>query len=74
VASLTSYTGVVGDANAAVAVESDGCHLARTSGSVLVVPIVARHGVIVIVIDVSAGMLVLQQRGLQVNAINACEG
>jgi hypothetical protein len=69
----TSYTGVVGDADAAVAVESDGCHLACTSGSMFVVPVVARHGIIVIVIDVSAGMLVLQQIGPQVNAISARE-
>ena len=64
-ASLTSYTGIVGDSDAAVTVESDGCHLACTSGSVLVVPVVARHGVIIIVIDVSTGVLVLQQTGPQ---------
>jgi hypothetical protein len=74
VATLTSYTGVVGDADAAVTVESDGCHLSCTSGSVLVVPVVPRHGIVVIVIDVSAGMLVLQQIGPQVNAISAREG
>jgi proline racemase len=61
VAVRTSYAGVVGDADAAIIVEGDGCHLACTSSSVLVVSVVARHGIIVIVIDVSAGMLVLQQ-------------
>jgi hypothetical protein len=41
---------------------------------VLVVPVVAWHGIIVIIIDVSAGMLILQQTGAQVNAISAREG
>jgi hypothetical protein len=71
---LTSYTGVVGDTNATVTVESDGCHLACTSGSMLVVPVIARHRIIVIVIDISTGMLVLQQICPQVSAISAREG
>jgi hypothetical protein len=59
VSGLTSYTGVVGHPDPAVAVESHGCHFTRTSRSVFVVPVVSRHRVVVIVVDVGAGMLVL---------------
>jgi len=58
---LTSYTGVVGHPDPAVAVEGHGSHFACTSRSVFVVPVVSRHRVVVIVVDVCAGMLVLQQ-------------
>jgi prophage tail gpP-like protein len=58
---LTSYTRVVGDSDAAVAVKGHSGHLAGTSRSVLVVTVVTRHRVIVIIIDVSAGVLILQQ-------------
>jgi hypothetical protein len=57
---LTSYTGVVGHTDSAVVVEGHGCHFASTSRSVFVVPVVPRHRVVVIVVDVGAGMLVLQ--------------
>jgi len=59
----TSYTGVVGHPDPAVAVEGHGSHFACTSRSVFVVPVVPRHRVVVIVVDVGAGMLVLQQTG-----------
>ena len=57
----TSYTGVVGHSDPAVGVEGHGCHFARTSRSVFVVSVVPRHRVVIIVVDVRAGMLVLQQ-------------
>jgi hypothetical protein len=65
----TSYTGVVGDPDTTVSVERDGGHLTRTPRAVLVVPVVSWHWVIVIIIYVGAGMLVLQQTGSQVSAI-----
>lgn len=65
---LTSYTGVVGHTDPAVAVEGHGCHFACTSRSVFVVPVVSRHRVVVIIVDVGAGMLVLQQTGPRVSA------
>ena len=65
---LTSYTGVVGHTDPAVAVEGHCCHFARTSRSVFVVSVVPWHRVVVIVVDVGAGVLVLQQNGPQVSA------
>ena len=68
VTGLTSYTGVVGHPNPTVVVEGNGCHFAGTSRSVFVVSVVSRHRVVVIVVDVGAGMLVLQQTGPRVSA------
>jgi hypothetical protein len=69
VAILTSYARIVGDSDAAEIVEGDGRHLARTSGPVFVVAVVPRHRVVVIVINIGAGVLVLQQRDPQVNEL-----
>lgn len=65
----TSYTGVVGDPDTTVTVESDGGHLTRTTRAMLVVTVVPRHWVVVIIVYVGAGMLVLQQNGSQVSVI-----
>ena len=64
----TSNTSVVGNSDPAVTVESHGCHFTRTSRSVFVVPVVSRHRVVVIVVDIRAGMLVLQQTGPRISA------
>jgi hypothetical protein len=69
VAILTSYARIVGDSDAAETVEGDSRHLARTSGPVLVVAVVPRHRVVVIIINIGAGVLVLQQRDPQVNEL-----
>jgi hypothetical protein len=61
VAILTADTRIVGDSDATETVEGDGRYLACASGPMLVVPIVPRHGVVIIVVDVSTGVLILQK-------------
>lgn len=58
---LTSDAGIVGDADTAVLVESNCCDLASASSSVLVVTVVPWHRVVVVVIDIPAGLVVVIQ-------------
>lgn len=63
--SFTSYTGIVRDSNAAILVESDGSDLTGAASSVLVVAIIPWHRVIVIVVDVCAGLVIVIQRQIR---------
>jgi len=59
----TSYTGVIGDPDATVTVECHCSHLASAPRAVFVVSIVPRHRIVVIIVNVGASVLVLQQTG-----------
>lgn len=56
---LTSDTGIVGDSNATKTIECDCGHFTCTSGAVLIVPIILRHGIRIVAIDVVRGLRIL---------------
>lgn len=59
---LTSDAGVVGDADAAVLVEGNRGDLAGASSAVLVVTVVPWHRIVIVVVDIGAGLVVVIQR------------
>lgn len=56
---LTSDAGVVGDSHAAKTIECDGGHFTGASGAVLIVPIILRHRIRIVAIDVVRGIGIL---------------
>lgn len=56
---LTSDAGVVGDSHAAKTIECDGGHFTGASGAVLIVPIILRHWIRIVAIDVVRGIGIL---------------
>lgn len=68
---FTSDTGVISDSDTAVLVEGDGGDFAGTSGAVLVVAIIPRHRVVVVVVDVRAGLMIVVERQIRMISLDA---
>lgn len=68
---LTSDTGIIRDADSAILVESDGRDFAGASSAVFIVAVVPRHRIVVVVVDVRAGLMIVVERQIRMIRLNA---
>jgi len=68
---LTSNTGVISDSDTAVLVEGDGGDFASTSSAVLVVTVVSRHRIVIVVVDIRAGLVIIVEREIRMIGLDA---
>lgn len=71
IAILTSDTGIVSDTDAAILVEGNGGDLAGASSAVLVVAVIPRHWIVVVVVDIRAGLVIIVERQIRMVGLNA---